>query len=114
MGHRATQRRPDSPTFVACVPTSLGVDRVCGHVFPDEILGVVDGQHRSSGWGFAAAIGNQIVVYGFVATHYPTEVRGTALGLTSGIGRRGLLTPRRACLRVAFGLSQVSPKRYVQ
>ena len=52
MGHRAAQRRPDSPTFVACVPTSLVVDRVCGQVFPDEILGVVDGKRRSIVRGF--------------------------------------------------------------
>lgn len=31
----------------AFVPTSLAVDHLCGQVFPDEILGVVEGQHRS-------------------------------------------------------------------
>ena len=31
--------------------TSLGVDRACWQAFPDEILGVVDGQHRSIVWG---------------------------------------------------------------
>ena len=33
------------------MPTSLGVDRACWQAFPDEILGVVDGQHRSIVWG---------------------------------------------------------------
>lgn len=37
----------------------------------------------------AASVGNQIVVYGYVATHYPARYRATALGLTSGIGRLG-------------------------
>ncbi|MPZ82206.1 MAG: MFS transporter [Actinophytocola sp.] len=37
----------------------------------------------------AASVGNQIVVYGYVATHYPAGYRATALGLTSGIGRLG-------------------------
>ncbi len=40
----------------------------------------------------AASVGNQIVVYGYVATHYPTHQRATALGLTSGIGRLGAAT----------------------
>ena len=37
----------------------------------------------------AASVGNQIVVYGYVATHYPAGIRATALGFTSGIGRLG-------------------------
>lgn len=37
----------------------------------------------------AGSIGTQIVVFGYVATHYPTAVRATALGLTTGIGRLG-------------------------
>lgn len=37
----------------------------------------------------AGSIGTQIVVFGYVATHYPTSVRATALGLTTGIGRLG-------------------------
>src|SRR4029079_10553471 len=35
----------------------------------------------------AATTGNQIVVYGYVAAHYPPARRATALGLSSGIGR---------------------------
>lgn len=37
----------------------------------------------------AATIGTQIVVYGYVATHYPESRRATALGVSSGIGRLG-------------------------
>ncbi|MBC3191267.1 aromatic acid/H+ symport family MFS transporter [Pseudonocardia sp. C8] len=37
----------------------------------------------------AATTGNQIVVYGYVAAHYPPLRRATALGLSSGIGRLG-------------------------
>lgn len=37
----------------------------------------------------AASVGNQIVVYGYVATHYRAGIRATALGFTSGIGRLG-------------------------
>ncbi|SFO42245.1 MFS transporter, AAHS family, benzoate transport protein [Pseudonocardia ammonioxydans] len=37
----------------------------------------------------AATTGNQIVVYGYVAAHYPAVRRATALGLSSGIGRLG-------------------------
>jgi hypothetical protein len=37
--------------FEAGVPTSLAVDRACGQAFLDEILGLVDSQHRSIGGG---------------------------------------------------------------
>lgn len=37
----------------------------------------------------AGSIGTQIVLFGYVATHYPTPVRATALGVTTGIGRLG-------------------------
>jgi AAHS family benzoate transporter-like MFS transporter len=37
----------------------------------------------------AASVGNQIVVYGYVATHFPAGFRASALGFTSGIGRLG-------------------------
>ena len=40
----------------------------------------------------AATTGNQIVVYGYVAAHYPPARRDTALGLSSGIGRLGAVT----------------------
>ncbi|MGE0296283.1 MAG: MFS transporter, partial [Pseudonocardia sp.] len=40
----------------------------------------------------AATTGNQIVIYGYVAAHYPVAIRGTALGLSSGIGRLGAVT----------------------
>jgi AAHS family benzoate transporter-like MFS transporter len=40
----------------------------------------------------AATTGNQIVVYGYVAAHYPAARRATALGLSSGIGRLGAVT----------------------
>ena len=40
----------------------------------------------------AATTGNQIVVYGYVAAHYPATRRATALGLSSGIGRLGAVT----------------------
>ena len=40
----------------------------------------------------AATTGNQIVVYGYVATYYPPVRRATALGLSSGIGRLGAVT----------------------
>ena len=40
----------------------------------------------------AATTGNQIVVYGYVAAHYPASRRATALGLSSGIGRLGAVT----------------------
>lgn len=37
----------------------------------------------------AGSIGTQIIVFGYVATYFEAEVRGTALGLTTGIGRLG-------------------------
>lgn len=38
------------------------------------------------------SIGTQMIVYGYVATYFETSVRGTALGLTTGIGRLGAVT----------------------
>lgn len=35
------------------------------------------------------SIGTQIIVFGYVATYFDADVRGTALGLTTGIGRVG-------------------------
>lgn len=35
------------------------------------------------------SIGTQIIVYGYVATYFNSRVRGTALGLTTGVGRLG-------------------------
>ncbi|WP_156393719.1 MULTISPECIES: MFS transporter [unclassified Nocardioides] len=35
------------------------------------------------------SIGTQIIVFGYVATYFDAEVRGTALGVTTGIGRLG-------------------------
>lgn len=40
----------------------------------------------------AGSIGTQIVLFGYVATHYPTAVRASALGLTTGFGRLGAVT----------------------
>ena len=40
----------------------------------------------------AGSIGTQIIVFGYVATHYETAVRATALGLTTGIGRLGAVS----------------------
>lgn len=37
----------------------------------------------------AATTGTQIVVYGYVATYFRPEVRATALGISSGVGRLG-------------------------
>lgn len=37
----------------------------------------------------ASTVGTQIVVYGYVATHYPQSRRATALGVSSGLGRLG-------------------------
>lgn len=37
----------------------------------------------------AGSIGTQIVLFGYVATHYRALVRATALGVTTGIGRLG-------------------------
>ncbi|WP_199487276.1 MFS transporter [Actinomadura spongiicola] len=41
--------------------------------------------------GFGS-IGTQMIVFGYVATYFDTDVRGTALGLTTGIGRLGAVT----------------------
>lgn len=38
------------------------------------------------------SIGTQMIVFGYVATYFSAEVRGTALGLTTGIGRLGAVT----------------------
>lgn len=52
----------------------------------------------------ATTVGNQIVVYGYVATHYPAGFRATALGFTSGIGRLGAASgPMVGGLLVAAG-----------
>lgn len=40
----------------------------------------------------AGSIGTQIVLFGYVATHYPARVRASALGITTGIGRLGAVT----------------------
>ncbi|MEN0135374.1 MAG: aromatic acid/H+ symport family MFS transporter [Rhodococcus sp. (in: high G+C Gram-positive bacteria)] len=40
----------------------------------------------------AGSIGTQIVLFGYVATHYPARIRASALGLTTGIGRLGAVT----------------------
>ncbi|MES9541527.1 MFS transporter [Actinomadura sp. NPDC000600] len=40
----------------------------------------------------AATTGNQIVIYGYVAAHYPAGNRATALGVSSGVGRLGSVT----------------------
>jgi AAHS family benzoate transporter-like MFS transporter len=40
----------------------------------------------------AGSIGTQIVVYGYVAAHYPVGSRATALGVSSGFGRLGSVT----------------------
>lgn len=37
----------------------------------------------------ASGVGCQIVLFGYVATHFPPDVRATALGFTTGIGRLG-------------------------
>jgi MFS transporter, AAHS family, benzoate transport protein len=37
----------------------------------------------------ATALSNQSVLFGYIATHYASEFRATALGVTSGIGRLG-------------------------
>lgn len=51
------------------------------------------------------SIGTQIIVYGYVATHFDTSVRGTALGLTTGIGRLGAVTgPAIGGLLLSSGL----------
>ena len=40
----------------------------------------------------AGSIGTQIVLSGYVANYYPTHVRASALGLTTGIGRLGAVS----------------------
>lgn len=40
----------------------------------------------------AATIGTQIVLFGYVATHFPPTNRATAVGFSSGIGRLGAVT----------------------
>lgn len=53
----------------------------------------------------AATTGNQIVVYGYVAAHFPPARRATALGLSSGVGRLGAVTgPLLGGTLVAAGL----------
>ncbi len=37
----------------------------------------------------AVAVGNQSVLFGFMAAHYPQASRATAIGATSGVGRLG-------------------------
>lgn len=51
------------------------------------------------------SIGTQIIVYGYVATYFEAAVRGTALGLTTGIGRLGAVAgPTVAGALLATGL----------
>lgn len=40
----------------------------------------------------AGSIGTQIVLFGYVATHYPVDMRATALGISTGVGRLGAVT----------------------
>lgn len=40
----------------------------------------------------AATVGNQIMLYGFVAARFSLEIRGSALGFTGGLGRLGGVT----------------------
>ncbi|GAA4758281.1 MFS transporter [Actinomycetospora chibensis] len=56
----------------------------------------------------AATTGNQIVIYGYVAAHYPAARRATALGVSSGVGRLGAVAGPvlgGALLAAGFGLS---------
>ena len=56
----------------------------------------------------AATTGNQIVIYGYVAAHYPPARRATALGVSSGLGRLGAVAGPilgGALLAAGFGLS---------
>ncbi|MDX3228348.1 aromatic acid/H+ symport family MFS transporter [Streptomyces sp. ME19-01-6] len=51
-------------------------------------------------------IGAQIMVLGYVATHFPVEIRATALGWTLGIGRFGAVTgPLFGGVLLASGVS---------
>lgn len=51
------------------------------------------------------SIGTQMIVFGYVATYFSAEVRGTALGLTTGIGRLGAVTgPTIGGLLLSSGL----------
>lgn len=51
------------------------------------------------------SIGTQIIVFGYVATYFETDVRGTALGLTTGIGRLGAVCgPTVGGILLASGL----------
>ncbi len=40
----------------------------------------------------AGSIGTQIVLFGYVATYYPAQVRASALGISTGVGRLGAVT----------------------
>jgi AAHS family benzoate transporter-like MFS transporter len=40
----------------------------------------------------AATTGNQVVIYGYIATHYSAGQRATALGVSTGVGRLGAVT----------------------
>lgn len=40
----------------------------------------------------AGSIGTQIVLFGYVATYFSTEIRATALGIATGVGRLGAVT----------------------
>ncbi|WP_103348877.1 MFS transporter [Amycolatopsis sp. CA-128772] len=53
----------------------------------------------------AMTVGSQSVLWGYVATHYDTAARATALGVTSGIGRLGAAAgPAIGGLLVANGV----------
>ncbi len=48
----------------------------------------------------------QVLVYAYVAQHYPDRIRGTALGMTSGVGRLGGITgPLITGVLVSSGLA---------
>ncbi|GAA4079309.1 MFS transporter [Nocardioides kongjuensis] len=54
------------------------------------------------------SIGTQMIVFGYVATYFSSEVRGTALGLTTGVGRLGAVTgPTIGGVLLSSGLGNV-------
>lgn len=54
----------------------------------------------------AGSIGTQIVLFGYVATYYPTTIRASALGITTGVGRLGAVTgPALGGVLLSAGIS---------